>query len=62
MRIVSSLRRLLLALLGVLLVAVLAAAVTFGYQGYRLYQKADAVTPIHTLYAAISARPGAMTS
>ena len=58
MRIVSSLRRLLLALLGVLLVAVLAAAVTFGYQGYRLYQKADAVTPIHTLYAAISARPG----
>ena len=57
MRIVSSLRRLLLALLGVLLVAVLAAAVTFGYQGYRLYQKADAVTPIHTLYATISARP-----
>lgn len=58
MRIVSSLRRLLLALLGVLLVAVLAAAVTFGYQGYRLYQKADAATPIHTLYATISARPG----
>ena len=58
MRIVSSLRRLLLALLGVLLVAVLAAAVTFGYQGYRLYRKADAVTPIRTLYATISARPG----
>lgn len=58
MRIVSSLRRLLLALLGVLLVAVLAAAVTFGYQGYQLYQKADAATPIHTLYATISARPG----
>ena len=58
MRIFSSLRRLVLALLGVLLVAVLAAAVTFGYQGYQLYKKADAATPIHTLYATISARPG----
>lgn len=51
-----TLRRLAGALLGVLLVALIAAAVTFGWQGYKLYQSAVAATPLDTLYSTISAR------
>ena len=50
------LRRMAGALLGVLLVALIAAAVTFGWQGYQLYQRAAAATPLDTLYSTISAR------
>ena len=39
------LRRLVGYLLGVLLVALIAAAATFGWQGYKLYQSAVQATP-----------------
>ena len=51
------LRRLVGYLLGVLLVALIAAAATFGWQGYKLYQSAVQATPLETLYQNITARP-----
>ena len=51
------LRRLVGYLLGVLLVALIAAAATFGWQGYKLYQSAVQATPLETLYQSITARP-----
>lgn len=51
------LRRLVGYLLGVLLVALIAAAATFGWQGYKLYQSAVQDTPLETLYQSITARP-----
>ena len=51
------LRRLVGYLLGVLLVALIAAAATFGWQGYKLYQSAVQTTPLETLYQSITARP-----
>ena len=51
------LRRLVGYLLGVLLVALIAAAATFGWQGYKLYQRAVQATPLETLYQNITARP-----
>ncbi len=50
------LRRLVGYLLGVL-VALIAAAATFGWQGYKLYQSAVQATPLETLYQSITARP-----
>ena len=50
------LRRLVGYLLGVLLVALIAAAATFGWQGYKLYQSAVQATPLETLYQNITAR------
>lgn len=51
------LRRLVGSLLGVLLVALIAAAATFGWQGYKLYQSAVQAAPLETLYQNITARP-----
>lgn len=50
-------RRMLGYLLGVLLVAVIAAAATFAWQGYKLYQSALQATPLETLYQSITERP-----
>ena len=55
------LRRLVGYLLGVLLVALIAAAATFGWQGYKLYQSAVQATPLETLYQSITARPSFVT-
>ena len=52
------LRRLVGYLLGVLLVALIAAAATFGWQGYQLYQSAVQATPLETLYQSITAEGG----
>ena len=52
-----TLRRLLTVFLGVLLVALLAAGITFGWQGYKLYQNTLLSIPMDTLYESISSRP-----
>lgn len=51
------LRHFLASLLGVLLVALLAAGITFGWQGCKLYQSTLLSIPMDTLYESISSRP-----